>query len=325
MNLYPLKFKPIFKEKIWGGNKIKSILGLDYSPLPNCGELWALSGIDENPSIVTNGFLEENELNELVEVYMGDLVGDKVFEKYGNEFPVLIKFIDAQQWLSVQVHPDDKLAKKRHQSLGKSEMWYVLQADEKAELISGFSKEMSEKKYLDALSNKELRTILNFEKVRKGDVYNIPAGRVHSLGPGIFIAEIQQTSDVTYRIYDWDRQDEKGNERELHTEEALAAIDFSFQKNYKTDYHATDNISSELVSCEHFTTNMLSLTETVEKDYFALDSFVAYVCIEGAVNIAYPEGKEKVVAGETILIPAELKELTLIPEPTGKLLEVYIK
>lgn len=175
--LYPLKFKPLFKDKIWGGHKIKEVLGMDYSPLPNCGEVWVLSGVEGNQSVVETGFLAGNELNDLVEVYMGDLVGDKIYQKFGNEFPILIKFIDASDWLSIQVHPDDKLAWNRHQSLGKTEMWYILAADDGAELITGFSKKVDKKSYQEHLENKTLKTIMNFEKVNRGDVFYTPAGR----------------------------------------------------------------------------------------------------------------------------------------------------
>ena len=235
-SLYPLKFKPIFKDKIWGGQKIKSSLKMDFGDLPNCGEAWMMSGVEDNPTIVENGFLAGNELNEIVEVYMGELVGDKVFDQFGNEFPLLIKFIDSNDWLSIQVHPDDFLARKRNIGFGKTEMWYMLDATDDAELIAGFNKKTDKDEYLQHLENKTLKEILNFEKVEKGDVFYIPAGRVHALGPGCLLAEIQQTSDTTYRIYDWDRIDAAGMFRELHTEEALDAIDFEFHESYKTEY-----------------------------------------------------------------------------------------
>jgi mannose-6-phosphate isomerase len=225
-DLYPLKFKPIFKEKIWGGDKIKTVFGMDYSPLPNCGEAWVLSGHGEEISEVTNGFLAENQLDELIEIYMGDLVGEAVYEKYGNKFPLLIKILNSSDWLSIQVHPDDKLAESRHNDLGKTEMWYIADAEPGAELISGFNREMTPELYLSNLNNGTLKEIMNYEKVEKGDVYFIPAGRVHALGPGLLLFEIQQTSDLTYRIYDFDRVDDKGNPRQLHTEQALDALDF---------------------------------------------------------------------------------------------------
>ncbi len=290
-NIYPLKFSPVYKDKIWGGSKIKTFLGKDFSPLPNCGEVWVLSGVEGNQTPVENGFLAGNELNEIVEVYMGDLVGDKIFQKFGNEFPILIKFIDANDWLSIQVHPDDKLAMKRHGSLGKTEMWYIMDAEEDAKLISGFGRKTDKEGYKGHLENKTLKEIMNFEKVEKGDVYYIPAGRVHALGPGILLAEIQQTSDITYRIYDWDRIDASGMTRELHTEEALDALDFEVKGEYKTEYRQKTNQTNKLVESPYFITNIMHLTKPIKKDYTELDSFVVYVCPEGGFSLHYEDKK----------------------------------
>jgi mannose-6-phosphate isomerase len=323
--LYPLKFKTIYKEKIWGGDKIKSILQKDYFPLNNCGETWELSGVEGDISIVENGFLEGNNLQELIEIYMGDLIGNNVYDKFGVEFPLLIKFIDANDVLSIQVHPDDKLSKKRHKAYGKTEMWYVVQADNDAELISGFNQEVDKGKYLRSLNDKTLKEILNSEKVKEGDVFFIPAGRVHAIGSGILLAEIQQTSDVTYRIYDWDRRDDNGNERELHTDLALEAIDYTFQNNYKTEYTPEENKTVNIVECDYFKTNILNFNKSIEKDYTLLDSFVILMCLDGNFDIEYEEDKITVKKGETILIPAELNNIKLLPQGDVKLLEVYIK
>ncbi len=322
--LYPMKFRPVFKEKIWGGMKIKTVLGLDYAPLPNCGEVWALSGVEDNNSEVANGFLEGNELNELVEVYMGDLVGDAVYEKFGIEFPILIKFIDANDYLSIQVHPDDELAAKRKIGYGKSEMWYILQADEKAELITGFNQKVNKESYIKHLQHKTLRQILNVEKVKKDEVYYIPAGRVHALGPGLLLAEIQQTSDTTYRIYDWDRLDDKGNPRQLHVEEALDAIDFEVYDNYKTNYPHTLNKTVNVVETPFFTTNVLQLDKKLEKNYEELDSFVIFVCIQGKGELHYGSEKLDFKKGEVVLLPANISKIQLLPLEEIKLLEVYI-
>ena len=215
--LYPLKFKPLFLDKIWGGQKIKNVLGQNVGDIPNCGEAWVLSGVNGHQTIVSEGFLEGNELNELAEIYMGDLLGDQVYEKYGTEFPILVKILDTNDYLSIQVHPDDELAMKRHAGNGKTEMWYIIQADDEAELITGFKTKINKQEYLTHLNNKTLKSVLNIEKVKAGEVYYTPAGRVHALGPGMLLAEIQQTSDITYRIYDWDRIDHRGILRELHT------------------------------------------------------------------------------------------------------------
>jgi len=322
--LYPLKFTPIFKDKIWGGNKIKTVLGMDYSPLPNCGEVWVLSGVAENISEVSNGFLEGNELNELIEVYMGDLVGEAIYEKFGNEFPVLIKFIDANDYLSIQVHPNDELAAKRKIGFGKSEMWYILQADENAELISGFNQKLNKESYLHHLENKTLQQILNHEKVKKDEVFNIPAGRVHALGPGILLAEIQQTSDTTYRIYDWDRVDDEGNSRQLHVEEALDAIDFKVYDQYQTNYQHIINKTVNVLETPHFTTNILQLNKKLEKNYEELDSFVIFLCTQGHGELHYGTEKLDFKKGEVILLPATLKKIQILPLEEIKLLEVYI-
>ena len=322
--LYPLKFKPIYKDKIWGGQKIETVMKKDFSPLPNCGEVWVLSGVEENQTIIDNGFLAGNELNEVVEIYMGDLVGDKIYQKFGNEFPILIKFIDANDWLSIQVHPDDELAWKRHKSLGKTEMWYILDAEKNAELISGFSKKTDKESYKKHLKNGTLKTILNFEKVEKGDVFYMPSGRVHALGPGVLLAEIQQTSDITYRIYDWDRIDAAGMMREIHTELAVDAIDYNVYDNYKTDYKPKLNETVKLVESPYFTTNLIHLKNAIKKDYSELDSFVIYTCAEGEFEIIVENEKYEVELGEAILIPATIDSVEIFPKPETKILEVYM-
>ncbi len=323
--LYPLKFAPIYKDKIWGGNKIKLVLNKDYGSLPNCGESWELSGVEGNVSMVTNGYLAGNSLEELIEIYMGDLVGEKTFDTYGIEFPLLIKFIDANDDLSIQVHPDDKLSGERHNAYGKTEMWYVMQADKGSKLQSGFNQAVDQDKYLFKLEHNELADILNFEEVTSGDVFFIPAGRVHAIGKGILLAEIQQTSDITYRIYDYDRRDDQGNPRELHTDLALDAIDYTLSPEYKTNYSSKTNESVELAKCKYFTTNLLELDSAIDKDYNKLDSFVIYVCLEGELLIETESGSESVQKGETILIPASIENVQLKPQSASvKLLEVYV-
>jgi mannose-6-phosphate isomerase len=324
--LYPIKFKPIFHEKIWGGNRMRTILNKDYGDLPNCGESWELSGVEGNISVVKNGFLAGNDLNELIEIYMGDLVGDKVYEKFGNEFPLLIKFIDAQDDLSIQVHPNDKLSKERHNAFGKTEMWYVAGAEQGALINSGFNQEMSREKYLEHFNAGTLTDLLHYDEVEAGDVFFIPAGRVHAIGKGCLVAEIQQTSDVTYRIYDYNRKDDHGNERELHTDLALDAIDFSYSSEYKTPYETKTNVPTELVSCPYFTTNILAFDTELDKEYNELDSFVIYMTLEGRFDIVTENGAETAEMGETVLIPASIESVQLKPRSGKvKILEVYIK
>lgn len=323
-NLYPLKFKPVFKDKIWGGTRIRDYLKLDYAPLSRCGEAWVLSGVKDNQTVISNGWLAGNELNELVEVYMDDLVGEECYLKYENEFPILVKFIDANDYLSIQVHPDDELAKIRHNGSGKTEMWYVLEAEKNAELISGFSKTIDRDTYIKHLNEKRLKEILNIEKVKMGDVFYIPSGRVHALGPGILLAEIQQTSDITYRIYDWDRIDENGNSRELHTAQALDAIDFAFHDDYRTTYKEKKDSAIPLVSSPYFNTRLWHLTHHCHMEYGYLDSFVIYVCVLGEMKIKYSDGEEYLQMGETLLIPASMTEIEIIPEKESRILEVFL-
>lgn len=326
MSLYPLKFQPILKDKIWGGSKLKTVLNKDFSPLPNAGESWEISGVEGDISVVSNGNLAGNDLEELIEVYMGDLVGDKVYDQFGMEFPLLIKFIDANDVLSIQVHPDDELSKERHNAFGKTEMWYVIEADKGSELIVGFNQQVDKAKYVAKLEEGKLEKILNNEPVKKGSCFFIPAGRVHAIGKGILLAEIQQTSDVTYRMYDWNRTDDQGNPRELHTELAVDAIDYSFEKKYRTDYETEINQTKELVRCPYFTTNTLEFDKQIEKDYSQLDSFVIYMCLDGDFTIESEDGiTTEVAKGETVLIPAALENVILFPKGKTEILEVYIK
>ena len=323
-SLYPLKFAPILKDRIWGGDRLNTVLE-KKTTTNRCGESWELSGVSGDISVVENGFLKSNNLQELIEVYMGDLVGDSVYERFGLEFPILIKFIDARDDLSIQVHPDDKLAAERHNSYGKTEMWYVLEAAKDSELIVGFNRKTDSKTYMDALNSGMLKDILNVEKVSRGDVFFIPAGRVHAIGKDILIAEIQQTSDVTYRIYDWGRTDEQGKPRELHTELALDAIDYGMQNEYKTTYRKPSQGTEELAKCPYFTTNMVGFNRAMEKDYQNSDSFVIHICTSGAYTISWgSKDSVEVRKGETVLIPAVLKDIRLNSSEPAEFLEVYI-
>ncbi|RVU00107.1 mannose-6-phosphate isomerase [Mucilaginibacter limnophilus] len=322
--LYPLKFKTIYKDKIWGGQKMKTYLHKDFGDLPNCGETWEISGVKSDVSVVANGELEGKSLADLLEEYKGELVGEKVYERFGNTFPLLVKFIDANEDLSIQVHPDDELAKKRHNSFGKTEMWYVIEADPGSTLITGFNQEVNEQVYLEKFNSGHLTDILNREDVAAGDIYFLPAGRVHTIGAGLLIAEIQQTSDITYRIYDFDRVDDKGNKRELHVEEALAAIDYKFYPEYKTQYAHSKNEAVEAVTCQYFTTNVLDFTEGTTRDYSSIDSFIIHVCVEGAYTIKYEGGELAVKMGESILLPATINNIEITTQSGFKLLESFV-
>ncbi len=323
--LYPLKFKPIYMDKIWGGQRLKTLLNHDFSPLPNCGEAWLISGIEGYNSIVSNGFLADNELNELVEIYMDELVGETVFEKFGNEFPLLVKLLDANEWLSIQVHPNDEIAKARGLSGGKTEMWYIIHAEPDAQLITGFRERISKFELQQLIQQKRIQEVLNYESVQTGDVFYMPAGRIHSLGPGIVLAEIQQSSDTTYRIYDWDRVDENGQSRQLHLDEALDAIDFNLYAEYKTKYTLIPNKTSHLVRSPYFTTNLLSINRTIEKDFGYIDSFVILLAVEGEVQIGDVTGVYSLRAGEAMLLPAVTERVVFkLISPKASILETFI-
>jgi mannose-6-phosphate isomerase len=322
--LYPLKFEPILKDKIWGGSKLKSIF--EKSALTDkLGESWELSGYEGDESVVTNGFLAGNNLQELIEIYMGELIGDQNYDTFGLSFPLLFKLIDANENLSIQVHPGDEVASERHNSFGKTEMWYVVDADKGAELIIGFSEDCSRDTYLDAMEEDKVEDLLQKVPVSKGDVFFIPAGLVHAIGKGVVVAEIQQSSDITYRIYDYKRTDDKGNERDLHTEQALDVIDFTASKDPKTNYSAALNEVTPLVSCSYFTTNVLRFDQNITRHYAAIDSFVAYMCLEGNFVIEFENTKTIVNKGDTVLIPASIDQLSLIPDNEVCLLEVYVE
>ena len=282
-----------------------------------------LSGIWDEQSVVTNGDFEGDEINDLVETFMGDLVGESVFDQYGEQFPLLLKIIDANDWLSVQVHPDDELAEKRGLGNGKTEMWYVMQADKDAELVMGFNKPMTRMDYANVMMEGSLQSVLNHEPVTAGDVFFIPAGRVHALGPGIMVAEIQQTSDTTYRIYDWDRINEAGMSRELHIPQSVEAIDFGIPESYKTEVEDVMNRTVPVVDCQYFVTNLLQLQGEMEKDYANLDSFVILMNLEGNFTLTWKNGSIFVGAGECVLIPNVIKKVSIRAEKYCKLLEVY--
>lgn len=321
---YPIKFHPILKEKIWGGEKLATLLQ-KKTDKKNIGESWEISDIKGDMSVVSNGRLKGRSLQDLMVAYRGDLLGKKVFNKFSYNFPLLIKFIDAKEALSIQLHPHDTLAKERHDSFGKTEMWYVMQADKGANLIVGFKKESNKEIYLKHLRDKSLLKILNVDKVKKGDVYFIPTGRVHAIGAGVMLAEIQQTSDITYRVYDWDRQDKYGNYRDLHTDEAIDAIDYASLSNYKTSYEKENNQTTDVVDCKYFTTNYLPiLGKKINIDHSDKDSFVIYMCVRGSVKFNCNGTKTIVAKGETVLIPAVLKEFSIYAKNKAELLEIYI-
>lgn len=322
--LYPLRFDTIFKEKIWGGTKIKDILGKDFAPLKNCGETWEISGVPGNLSRVSDGVLKGQTLPELIATFGEELVGKKVYERYGTDFPLLIKFIDAAEDLSIQVHPDDKLAGERHNSLGKTEMWYIFQADEGAKLITGFNKDTSKEEYLEYLNSGRLTGLLNTETAEAGDTFFIPAGRVHTIGKGLLLAEIQQSSDVTYRIYDFDRTDDQGNKRELHTEQALDALDYHHYHDYKTRVKKGMNEAVPLVKSEYFQTNILEFTTGIIREHYDKDSFIIYTCTQGEAEIHTQGQTTKISMGNAVLVPQKFPEVHIRTKSGFKILETFV-
>lgn len=320
--LYPLKFKPLLKERIWGGSRMRSVLGKRLPSGKKIGESWELSGVEGDLSVVANGYLAGNDIEELIEVYMGDLVGDTVYEKFGVEFPLLIKFIDAAEALSIQVHPDDALAAERHNAYGKTEMWYVLDSDADANLYLGFNRNVSREEYLDSVEAGTLSDMLTRVDVKPGDAYFIPAGTIHSIGGGVMVLEIQQTSDITYRVFDWNRTDKDGNSRELHTDLAVDAMDFHRRDDLDITVVPKPHEAVPMQSCDYFASSLLSVDETMVRPYVELDSFVIYVCVDGSADMVWDGGREKIAKGETVLIPAEMDEITL--EGKARIIEVYI-
>ncbi len=322
--LYPLKFHPIYKEKIWGGNRLHTYLGKEI-PSDQTGESWEISTVPGNISVVKNGELQENDLLELIEVYMGDLVGDAVYEKFGNEFPLLIKYIDADDVLSVQVHPGDELAKERHESFGKSEMWYIIDHEPSAYIINGFEHDTDKKQYQFNLAAGTIEQLLKQIPVAPGDAFYIPAGRIHAIGAGILLAEIQQTSDITYRVYDFNRTDDKGQMRELHTDLALDALDFFAPKNIKSEYKNIANQAQQVVKSPYFQTNNLIVNKPLGKDFNHIDSFVIYMCLRGEVVFSAEDFEDvSMRKGDTILMPAIMKSFQITPKTEAHLLEVFI-
>lgn len=323
--MYPLKFEPILKQTLWGGDKIVPFKHLN-SDLRGVGESWEISGVEEDESIVANGPDKGLTLTDMIRRYREELVGEANYARFGNKFPLLIKFIDAKQDLSIQVHPSDELAKKRHNSFGKTEMWYVVGADNGAKLRSGFSEEITSKEYKERVHDNTITDVLQEYNIHSGDVFFLPAGRVHSIGAGAFIAEIQQTSNITYRIYDFNRKDANGNTRELHTDLAREAINYEVLDDYRTAYEPVENEPVELVACPYFTTTLYDMTEEITCDYSELDSFVIFICLDGSCTIRDNEGNELLMkAGETLLFPATVQDITINPtEGSVKLLETYV-
>lgn len=326
--LYPLKFKPRVKERIWGGHAIverkgKALSRIDKDKL--YGESWDLSSVKGDISVVANGFLKGNNLEEVIEVYMGELVGEANFERYGLEFPLLVKYLDCNDKLSVQVHPNDELAEERHNSFGKTEAWYIADCKPGAAIYLGFKDlNITREEYISAVAESRLEPLLNRVEVKKGDVFFIPAGTVHALGAGIEVVEVQQTSDVTYRIYDWDRVDASGKGRELHTALAVDAIDFEADADLlHKQYNLQRGGEAKVIDSPYFTMVMQDVASKRVIDRSMLDSFIIYICLSGSVRLTANGAEESLAMGELVLIPAEVDEICF--EGDAQLMEVFVK
>lgn len=322
MSIYPLKFEPILKERLWGGTKLKTVLN---KPITSdiTGESWELSTVKGDISVIANGEFKGIALQELIEKQSEALLGKSVVARFGHDFPILIKFIDAKQDLSIQLHPNDELAKKRHNSFGKTEMWYVMDANPGAELIVGFNKDVEKEEYIKSLKENTLLDLLNYEEVKEGDTFFINTGKIHAIGAGVLLAEIQQTSDVTYRVFDFNRKDKNGNLRELHTDQALDAIDYTKKEDFKVSYDRQENKVNEMVHCPYFSTNVLNLTKSFTQDLNSRDSFTILMCVKGEAKVINDFGSAHIQKGETILLPASSSSVEIITKGV-ELLEVTI-
>ncbi|MBR1388215.1 MAG: class I mannose-6-phosphate isomerase [Prevotella sp.] len=315
------KFEPLLKQTIWGGDKIIPFKHLD-AKLENVGESWEISGVKDNETIVADGPCKGKSLNELVREQKGKLVGEENYQRFGDEFPLLIKFIDARQDLSIQVHPTDEIAHRQGKSRGKTEMWYALTPTPGAQLYNGLKQEITPEQYKEMVENDTITDALARYEVREGDVFFIPAGRIHAIGAGCFVAEIQQTSDVTYRIYDFKRKDKNGNYRELHTKEAAESINYTVLPNYRTEYDLPKNEGVQVVECPYFTTAVYDLNEPMTLDYSELDSFIILIAVQGEGSLTADGETVSFQMGDTVLLPATTKEVKV--EGTVKFLETYV-
>ena len=320
--MQPIKFQPLLKQTLWGGDKIVTFKHLD-SQLENVGESWEISGVKDNETIVKEGPLKGKSLNEVVAELKDKLVGKENYQRFGDEFPLLIKFIDARQDLSIQVHPNDEIAHKQGKPRGKTEMWYLMESEPGAKLYCGLKKQITPDQYKEMVDNDTICDALAQYEVKEGDCFFLPAGRIHAIGPGCFLAEIQQTSDVTYRIYDYKRKDKNGNYRELHTKLAAESINYQVENDYRTHYVGRLNKGVSLVQCPYFCTAVYDLNEPMTLDYSELDSFVILIGLKGEGKITDNEGNEvSIMAGDTLLIPAATETLSV--SGTVKFLETYI-
>ncbi|MDO5017458.1 MAG: class I mannose-6-phosphate isomerase [Porphyromonas sp.] len=320
VTLYPLQFKEVYKQTIWGGDKIYKYKGQE-APAPGIGETWEISAMEGDASVVANGVLAGKNLIEITETYGAELLGQQVYDRFGGRFPLLVKLIDSRQDLSVQVHPNDEYAKARHNSLGKTEMWYILDSDPGAKIYAGWAKETSAEALPELVKSDEVMEYLGSHTPHPGDVFFLPAGRVHTIGAGNLLLEIQQASKITYRLFDFNRTDAEGNKRELHIEDGAKVIDYQVKESGATPYdrEATDT-PVVLAECDYFRTSMLQLTDDYQMDLSARDSFTILFVDNGAVTV---NDTYQLSKGQLLLVPASVEGLK-ISGKGAKLIESYV-
>lgn len=318
-----LQFNALLKTTIWGGEEVTALKKMENAP-EQVGESWEISGVPGNETVVADGEFKGETLEKLIERFGAELVGKRNLERYGTTFPLLIKFISAAQDLSIQVHPDDAMAQRMGHPYGKTEMWYIVHTQPGASLCSGFNADFSADGYTESLADGTLMNHLSRHETRPGDCFFIPAGRIHSIGAGNFLVEIQQSSNDTFRVYDFNRTDTEGHKRELHVAQAREALDYKAYPEYRTQYEPRPNDCTPLVDCPQFTTRLYELTAPLKADYTDIDSFVILIAFEGAATLRYAEGELTLRAGESVLFPATTEGVEIVPAAGGfKALETF--
>ena len=326
MKLYPFLFEPNLHSVVWGGNQLRPYKGLTPSQEP-IGESWEVSAVPSSTSIISNGECKGRKLTDVIDEYPEAILGKAVNEKYGGKLPLLVKFIDAKRDLSIQVHPNDEMAQREHGKMGKSEMWYVIKADEGAHLYAGFKDEITAEEYQQRIVDGTITDVLADHKVKAGDVFYLPAGRVHAICGGIMLAEVQQSSDVTYRIYDYNRSGMDGKPRELHTELAAKALDYHVEDNYRTEYEDNSNKAIHIIETPYFDVRVMEVSQPFHRNLIKYDSFIITMCIEGDCKIRIRSTEEEIILkeGNSALIPAAIADYDVIPtKATSKMLDAFI-
>lgn len=326
MNLYPFLFSPNLHPVIWGGHQLRPYKGLAPSPDP-IGESWEVSAVPSSPSLICNGEWKGKDLITAISEHPDAILGKSVNEKYHGQLPLLVKFIDARRDLSIQVHPNDEMAMLEHGKMGKSEMWYIIKADEGAHLYAGFQKEITPEEYHQRITDGTITEVLADHQVKAGDVFYLPAGRVHAICGGIMLAEVQQSSDVTYRIFDYNRPGMDGKPRELHTELAAKALNFHVEDNYRTEYINSKNKATQIIDTPYFDVRVMEISKPFHRDLRKYDSFVISMCIAGDCKIRVRSTGDEITLheGHSTLIPAAIADYDVIPQKDKTtLLDAYI-